>query len=157
MPTTTMTINLRQKLIRLHSMRRRRRIVGLLKEAVARFSKSDVDDIRINRELNNFLERNANGASFMWAKLKVNVEKTEGKVEVKLYAQKTEKPTTAAAPKAAPGSKTSPGVAIVAPTTAPKTIPTPKTPTASPAPNAAPKTAEKPQKAEKKEEPKKQA
>jgi hypothetical protein len=88
MQSTTMTINLRKKLINLHTARRRKRTIGLVKEAVARFSKSDIDKIKIHHELNEFLERNASGASFLWSKLKLNVEKSADKVEVKLYSEK---------------------------------------------------------------------
>ncbi len=90
-PTTqTMTINLRKKLLRLHTARRRKRAAGLLMEAVARFSKSDPDKIRLNKELNEFILKNASGASFLWAKLKVNVEKSADRVEIKMYSQKAQ-------------------------------------------------------------------
>lgn len=99
MQSIAMTINLKKKLIRLHTARRRKRIVGLVKEAVARFSKSDIEKIKIHHELNEFLAKNASGASFLWAKLKLNVEKSDDKVEVKLYAPKSA-PVSTAAPKA---------------------------------------------------------
>ncbi|MDE1855472.1 MAG: hypothetical protein KGH57_04110 [Candidatus Micrarchaeota archaeon] len=89
-----MTINLRKKLLRLHTTRRRKRAAGLLMEAVARFSKSDPDKIRLDKGLNEFILKKASGASFLWAKLKVNVEKSADKVEVKMYSQKTQAQTS---------------------------------------------------------------
>jgi ribosomal protein L31E len=97
MPTTTLTINLKKKLIRLHTARRRRRAVSLVKEAVARFSKTDIDKIKIDPGLNEFIERNASGASYLWAKLKVNVEKGTDTADVKLYTAKAVAATAAAA------------------------------------------------------------
>ena len=99
MQSTTMTINLRKKLINLHTARRRKRVVGLVKEAVARFSKSDIGKIKIHHELNEFLEKNASGVSFLWTRLKLKVDKSDDKVEVKLYSAKAA-PVSAAAPKA---------------------------------------------------------
>lgn len=93
-----MTVNLRKKLIRLHTARRRKRAVGLVREAAAKLSKSKIESVRIGRDLNEFLAKNASGASFLWARLKLNIEKSEGKVEVKLYTTKSE-PVSAAAPK----------------------------------------------------------
>ena len=101
--TTTMTINLRKKLIRLHATRRRKRAAGLVMEAVARFSKADPDGIRLSKELNEFIQKNASGASFLWSKLKLNVEKTGEKTEVKIYTAKAAAqpaPTAAKAVKA---------------------------------------------------------
>lgn len=99
MQNMTMTINIRKRLLRLHTARRRKRAVGLVREAVARFAKADIDKIKINNELNEFLSKNASGASFLWAKLKVNVEKGDDKVEVKLHGAKTESVSTAPVPK----------------------------------------------------------
>ena len=98
MQSISLTINLRKKLIRLHTARRRKRAVGLVKEAVARFAKADPEKIKIHHELNEFLERNASGASFMWAKLKLNVEKSDNKVEVKLQTTKSGSVPAAPAP-----------------------------------------------------------
>lgn len=98
MQNTTLTVNLKKKLLRLHTRRRRKRAVGLVREAVARFTKSDVGKVKINSDLNQFIERNASGASFLWARLRVSVEKGDDKVEVKLYTPKTG-PVSTAAPK----------------------------------------------------------
>ncbi len=97
----TMTINLRKRLLRLHSIRRRKRAAGLVREAVAKLSKSDINKIRIGRDLNEFIEKNANGASFMWSRLALSVEKSEDRVDVKLQAAKA----AAAAPAAQPAQK----------------------------------------------------
>jgi len=86
--TTTMTINLRKKLLRLHAARRRKRAAGLVTEAVARFTKSNQDSIRLSRELNEFIVRNSRGASPLWSKLKISVEKTGDRTEVKMYSEK---------------------------------------------------------------------
>lgn len=100
-PTTqTMTINLRKSLLRLHTARRRKRAAGLVREAVARFSKSDPETVVINRELSEFIAKNASGASFLWAKLKINVEKSADRVEAKIYGQKAQVTAPAAAAKA---------------------------------------------------------
>lgn len=99
MQSINMTINLRKQLLRLHSMRRRKRAAGLVREAVARFSKSDIDKIRISRDLNEFIAKNASGASFMWSRIALNVEKSDDKVEVKLRAPKATAPVAAAAKK----------------------------------------------------------
>ncbi len=100
-PTTqTMTINLRKSLLRLHTARRRKRAAGLVREAVARFSKSDPETVVINRELSEFIAKNASGASFLWAKLKINVEKSADRVEAKIYGQKAQVAAPAAAAKA---------------------------------------------------------
>ena len=99
--TTTMTVNLRKRLLRLHATRRRKRVLGLLAETVARFSKSDVGNVRIDKDLNDFVLKKARGSSFIWAKLKVNVEKTGDKTEVKMYATKAAQPAQATAAKPA--------------------------------------------------------
>ena len=113
MQSTTMTVNLRKGLLRLHTARRRKRAMGLLKEAVARFTKSDLEKIKIHKDVNTFIERNASGASFLWARMKLSVEKSENKVEVKLpttkpetkVEAKTATPTTAAKAPEAPKQK----------------------------------------------------
>jgi ribosomal protein L31E len=79
-----MTINLRKRLLRLHSSRRRSRAVGMLKEDIAKFTKSDIGSVRLNNELNKMIERNSGGATVLLSRLKVEVAKSEGKVEVKL-------------------------------------------------------------------------
>lgn len=100
MQSTTFTINLRKRLLRLHTARRRKRATGLVREAVARFAKSDPEKIKINRELSEFIAKNASGASYMWSKLKVSVDKNEDKVEVRMYSTKSP-----AAPQAAQKGK----------------------------------------------------
>jgi ribosomal protein L31E len=79
-----MTINLRKRLLKLHSSRRRRRIAGMLKEDVAKFTKSDIENVRINNELNKMIERNSGGPTVLLSRLKVEIIKSEDKVEVKL-------------------------------------------------------------------------
>jgi ribosomal protein L31E len=101
--TTTMTINLRKKLLRLHAARRRKRAAGLVTEAVARFTKSNPDGIRLSRELNEFIVRNSRGASSLWSKLKISVEKTGDRTEIKMYSAKA--PAQAALPSAKAGEK----------------------------------------------------
>ncbi len=88
MAATTMTINLRKSLLRLHTVRRRKRAAALVKEAVARYSKSDIEKVKIGKELNEFIAKNASGASFMWAKLALSIEKAENRVDVKLHVDK---------------------------------------------------------------------
>jgi len=113
MQTIALTINLRKNLLKLHVKRRRKRAPGLVKEAVARFTKSDIDTIRLHRDLNTFIERQLNGGSSLISRIKVSVEKSEGKVEVKLPSTKTESKTepkekkavAAAAKKMAPAVK----------------------------------------------------
>ncbi len=98
--TKAITINLRKRLIRLHSRRRRKRAAGLVREAVARFTKTDEANVRLNKELNEFIQKNASGASFLWARMKVNAEKTGEMVEVKMPQSKAQQQVRAAKPDA---------------------------------------------------------
>lgn len=86
MQSTTITLNVKKNLIKLHLARRRARVIGLLKEAAARFTKTDIEEIKIHKDLNEYLEKNTG----RWTRLKVSVEKSEGKVELKPYVAKAE-------------------------------------------------------------------
>ncbi len=90
MQSATLTVNLKKKLVRMHTSRRRKRAVGLITEAVARFTKTDPNMITVHKDLNAFIQRNASGASFLWAKMKVDVEKLGEGVRIKLPGTKTE-------------------------------------------------------------------
>jgi ribosomal protein L31E len=79
-----MTINLRKRLLRLHSSNRRSRAVGMLREDIAKFTKSDIGSVRLNDDLNKMIERNSGGATVLLSRLKVQIVKSEDKVEVKL-------------------------------------------------------------------------
>ena len=55
MPTMTITLNLRKRLLKVHMPLRRRRISTDAREAIARFAKADIEKIRFDSNLNRHL------------------------------------------------------------------------------------------------------
>ena len=76
-----MTINVRERLLRLHWNNRRMRIGGYVKQAVARFAKADIETIKIDPLLSQHLLAKIAKKPISF---KVTVEKLEGRVNVKL-------------------------------------------------------------------------
>lgn len=82
MATTTITLNLRKRLLKVHLTKRRMRVPTYTKEAIARFAKVDVDKIRIDANLNRHLIVNVARKPLAF---KVTLEKTEDKVMARLH------------------------------------------------------------------------
>lgn len=51
-----MTINLRKKLVKLRTTRRRKKAVDYLREIIAKHSKTNIENVRISNELNDYLD-----------------------------------------------------------------------------------------------------
>ncbi|VVB77032.1 Uncharacterised protein [uncultured archaeon] len=115
MATSTITLNLRKRLLKVHQTQRRKRVTTYAKEAIARFTKSDIDTIKFDAALNKHLTQKVSNKPL---KFKVSVEKMEGRVNVTLAGEKTEakkaetpkaakkeKPAAAAASASAPAQK----------------------------------------------------
>lgn len=82
MATSTITLNLKRRLLRVHLSSRRKRISTYTKEAIARFAKADIGKIRIDAGLNRHLMMNIARRP---APFKVTVEKTEDRVIARLH------------------------------------------------------------------------
>lgn len=84
MESKTITVNLKRKLMKLHVNRRRKRAVNLLREEVARLTKTDLENVKIGEDVNRFFTRSARGASPLLKGLKVGIERSEGKLRVSM-------------------------------------------------------------------------
>jgi ribosomal protein L31E len=82
MATTTITLNLKRRLLGVHVANRRKRISTYTKEAIARFAKADAEKIRIDAALNRHLIMNIARRP---APFKVTLERTENRVIAKLH------------------------------------------------------------------------
>jgi ribosomal protein L31E len=80
----SITINIKRKLMHLHANRRRIRAVPMLREEVARLTKTDISTIRIGTDVNTFFGRNARGASSILGGIKVELVRADGIMTVKL-------------------------------------------------------------------------
>ena len=85
MPTTTITLNLRKRLLKVHMPSRRKRISSYTKEAIARFAKADIEKIRFDSDLNRHLILRIARKP---VKFKVTVEKLDNVVNVRLAGAK---------------------------------------------------------------------
>ncbi len=84
MDAKTITVNLKRKLMKLHKNRRRIRAVNMLREEVARLTKTDITTVKIGEDVNRFFTRSARSASPKLKALTVALERTEGKLKVSL-------------------------------------------------------------------------
>ncbi|MGI0141428.1 MAG: hypothetical protein ACREBF_02125 [Candidatus Micrarchaeales archaeon] len=117
MADTIVTISLRKRLVKIHETRRRKMAINYLRQSIAKISKVDEGNVRINADLNEFMTIHS-GKNMSRLELKITkdankatvsllnpVKKTapvqEVKKETKPAAKKTEekKEAKAAAPK----------------------------------------------------------
>ncbi len=112
---TSLTINLRKKLVAIHSTRRRKQAMRYLRAEVARHAKVDPEDVSIGMDVNEYMIRNV---AIHLRPVQVSLDKTGGEVKVTLSdslknwrktytpaAQPTAKPVATAAK---PGAKPAP-------------------------------------------------
>jgi ribosomal protein L12E/L44/L45/RPP1/RPP2 len=85
MTTTTITLNLRKRLLKVHMPHRRKNAAKYAKEAIAKFAKADIEKIRFDSVLNRHLVLNVSRRP---VKFKVTVEKLDNVVNVRLAGQK---------------------------------------------------------------------
>ncbi len=85
MTTTTITLNLRKRLLKIHMNHRRKNAAKYAREAIAKFAKADIDKIRFDSVLNRHLVANVARRP---VKFKVSVEKLDSVVNVRLVAEK---------------------------------------------------------------------
>ena len=99
---TVRTIKLSGRMVRTHKPRRIGNAVRLLREEVARHTKTAVDNVKIGSELNRYLLKGAMGS---FSGVKIAIEKTEETVKADLSEKRKR-----AAPQqqAAPSGKSSP-------------------------------------------------
>ena len=109
MPITTITLNLRKRLLKVHMPARRKRIATYTREAIARFAKADIEKIRFDSDLNRHLILRIARKP---VKFKVTVEKLDNVVNVRLFGAK--KPAPAEAKKAEAPAKEK-KAAVIAP------------------------------------------
>lgn len=100
MAAKSVTINLRNRLVKIHASRRRAKAPDYLKEAIARQEKASPDDVKIDRRANEFLMKHVVTRS---APIRLTVEKVGQTVNVKLIQEK--KPQQAPAATAAAAQK----------------------------------------------------
>lgn len=74
-----MTINVRKRILKLHTSRRRQKVADYVKDSVARFAKADRSKIRLSPELNKFLVLRVSKAPKAF---EVEVEKKADRVDV---------------------------------------------------------------------------
>ena len=79
--TSTITIKLRNKLVKIHESRRHRKTISYLREQISRHFKSPADSIKISQRLNEYLEANR---SNRLKPITINISKSEGLVEASL-------------------------------------------------------------------------
>jgi ribosomal protein L31E len=84
MEAKTITVNIKRKLMKLHKNRRRLRAVNMLREEVARLTKTDIEMVKIGEDVNRFFTRSARSASPKLKALTVALDRTEGKLRVSL-------------------------------------------------------------------------
>ena len=96
MATTTITLNLRKRLLKVHLNKRRMRVPTYTKEAIARFAKVEIDKIRIDANLNRHLIAHIARKPMPF---KVTVEKTEDKVMARLHGAPKAEPANTDAKK----------------------------------------------------------
>jgi len=85
MTTTTITLNLRKRLLKLHMPHRRKNAARYAKEAIARFAKADIEKIRFDSVLNRHLVAKVSRRPVSF---KVSVEKLDDVVNVRLVGEK---------------------------------------------------------------------
>ncbi len=86
---TVRTIKLSKRLIRTHKPRRIGNSIRMLREEIARHTKTGVDNVKIGSELNRYLLKGAMGS---FAGIKIAIEKTGEAVKADLF-EKRKKPT----------------------------------------------------------------
>ncbi len=84
MDAKTITVNLKRKLMKLHKNRRRIRAVNMLREEVARLTKTDITTVKIGEDVNRFFTRSARSASPKLKALTVALDRVDGKLRVSL-------------------------------------------------------------------------
>lgn len=83
------TINLRPKLVKIHTTRRLKKALDYLRDHISRHSKTDPASVKISGELNDYMMRNvARGLG----RVKVTVDKTAKGVNVDLAPELKKKP-----------------------------------------------------------------
>lgn len=92
-----MTVNLRPKLVKIHSSRRLKKSIDYMREHIARHTKSDPEAVKLSSELNRYMLLNV---SRRMVRVKVNYEKAGGNVKVDLADElKKKAPAKAEEPK----------------------------------------------------------
>lgn len=79
--TSTITIKLRNKLVKIHESRRHRKAIGYLKDHIARHFKSSPESIKISQRLNEYMEANNKNK---FKPITISISKSEGVVEASL-------------------------------------------------------------------------
>ncbi len=113
MAATTITIRLRNRLVKIHASRRHRMAISYLRDTVARQFKSSPGSIKISRKLNEYMEATSTNR---YRPVKITVNKIGDLVEVALPEEQKVEKTAAAPAKAA--AQTAPGTASLATTKA---------------------------------------
>lgn len=85
MTTTTITLNLRKRLLKIHMNHRRKNAAKYAKQAIAKFAKADIEKIRFDSALNRHLVAKV---ALRPVKFKVSVEKLDNVVNVRLVGEK---------------------------------------------------------------------
>ncbi len=83
--TSTITIKLRNKLVKIHASRRHRKAISYMREHIARHFKSSPDSIKISQRLNEYME--ANGTNRL-KPITISISKTGELVEAALPGEK---------------------------------------------------------------------
>ncbi len=116
MAAKIITISLRKRLVKIHTSRRQSKAMDYLKEAVARHSKSDIDSVKINQNLNEYIGANTTNR---YRPIKVSVNKVGEVVEAEwAEAPKKVQPAAAKSAKVVSPAPTAQGKAPGAATTA---------------------------------------
>jgi ribosomal protein L31E len=101
MAAVSITIRLRPKLVKIHESRRYEKAPKFLREAIARHSKSHVDNVKLSVDINKFLQANSTNK---YKPIKLTFNKTGERVDVDL-AEEVKKMINRPVVTAAPAAK----------------------------------------------------